>query len=113
MILEEGLLGYYSVVIAEKHHINMSINLLTKSICKPTINKFVPIRNKLAYLCQWADKEQHNLKPIEEPTMKNEQTMIFLNKHNILEKKSECDDHRSTRMEQMKVHILVHNTHIS
>lgn len=76
MSLEEGLLGYKSVVAvstrqAEKRHINMSINLLTKSICEPTINKFVPIRNKLAQLCQWADKEQHNLKPIEEPTMKN------------------------------------------
>lgn len=72
MILEEGLLGYYSVVAvstlqAEKHHINMSINLLTKSICEPTINKFVPIRNKLAQLFQWADKEQHNLQPMKEP----------------------------------------------
>lgn len=60
-------------------HINMNINLLTISICKPMINKFLPIRNKLTQLCQWADKKEHNLKAMEEPTVKNERNMIFLN----------------------------------
>lgn len=39
----------------------------------------LPIRNKLTRLCQWADREEHNLKPTEEPTVKNERNMIFLN----------------------------------
>lgn len=110
MSLEKGHQGfcYYSLVavstwLAEKRHINISINLLTKSICEPTINKFMPIRNKLTQFCQWADKEQHNLKPMKEPTVKNEQNMIFLNQHNIIKKKLECNGHRATMtMEQMR-----------
>lgn len=85
---------YYSVAavstwLAETHHINMSINLLTKSICEPTINKFVPIRNKLTQLCQWADEEEHNPKPINEPSVKSELNMMFLNQHGLKKKKRE------------------------
>lgn len=43
-------------------HINMSINLLTTSICERTINKFSPIRNKLTLLCLWAENEEHKFK---------------------------------------------------
>lgn len=73
-----------STWLAEKRHINVSINLLTKSICEPTINKFVPIRNKLTQLCQWVDEEEHNLKPMKGPTVKNELNMISLNQHGLI-----------------------------
>lgn len=43
-------------------HIITDINLLTISFYEPTINKFLPIRNKLTALCWWVDKNKDHFK---------------------------------------------------
>lgn len=96
-------LCYYSIVAVSTRlteepspsHINISINLLTISIWEPKVNKFLPIRSKLPQLCEWADEEEHNLKPMETQTVRNDQTMISLNQHGIIKKKLQCDGHKA------------------